>query len=260
MSAGRLRLDVRPTLTSPTLLLAVEGWNDAGEAASSAARFLSNALDTVPLGEIDCEPYYDFTVRRPEVRLDDRGVRHVDWPDFELRYGSIEGRCDVVVGLGAEPHLRWRSFCEQVQILVEQLSLKRVILLGAFMADVLYSRPVRVGGFATDLTTLERHGIEPSSYEGPTGILGVLGDALGRCGCDVVSLWAGLPHYISVTPNPRGALALVQKATEILDFPADPTRLEKDAAAFEQQISEMVAADPSLAQYVKELKRREFAQ
>jgi predicted ATP-grasp superfamily ATP-dependent carboligase len=165
-----------------------------------------------------------------------------------------------VIGVGAEPHLRWRTFCDQVMRLIEDLGIRRVVLLGAYLADVLYSRPVRVTGFASEPGMMERFSIDPTGYEGPTGIVGVLASRVREAGLEMVSLWAGLPHYIAATPNARGVLALVQKLTQVLDFRVDEGPLQRAAAEFEGRIAEIVASDPALAEYVKDLKRREFAQ
>ncbi len=254
-----LRLDVEPTFSDPVLLLAFEGWNDAGEAASGAADYVSRALHMAPLGEIDPEEYYDFTVRRPTVRIDEGDVRRIDWPAYRFRYGVLESRFELIVGTGGEPHLRWRSFCDDVLGLVRRFRIRRVMLLGAFLADVLYSLPVRVSGFSQPPERLDDAAIEGTRYEGPTGIVGALSDRLRQEGIELVSLWAGLPHYIPLTPNPRGSLALLHKATQLLDLPLDLSVLEKAAADFETQVSKLIAADPALAEYVKELKRREFA-
>ena len=255
-----LRLEVQPRLEDATLVLAFDGWNDAGEAATSAAGFLADAVASAPLGSIDAEEYYDFTVRRPDVKLGDGHVREIVWPDYEFRFGAIAGRCELITGVGGEPHLRWRSFCEQVVRLVDAVGPKRVVLLGAYLADVLYSLPVSVTGFSSSPETMEKLGIEPSGYEGPTGIVGVLGERLRREGIEVVSFWAGLPHYVHVTPNPRGTLALVQQVGRILDLPMDVRPLETAAAEFEQKVSDLIQADPALAEYVRDLKKRAFAQ
>ncbi|MDJ0785790.1 MAG: PAC2 family protein [Myxococcota bacterium] len=260
MTLNALRFDVQPAFEDPVLMLAFEGWNDAGESATGAVRFLSDSFQSAPLGRIDCQDFYDFTVRRPNVRIGQEGVREIAWPDFELRFAAIPDRPELVFGVGAEPHLRWRSFCDLVVRAVDTLSIRRAVLLGGFLADVLYSRPVRVSGFSSEPSLLGELAVEPSDYEGPTGITGVLADRLRAEGLEVTSLWAGLPHYITVTPNPRGTLALVQTAAELLDLPVDRTPLERDSAAFERNVSELVAADPALSEYVKELKRREFAQ
>ena len=255
-----LRLEVVPSLAAPSLLLAFEGWNDAGEAASGAARYLADALASAPLGTLDPENFYDFTVQRPEVRLDAAGQRRIEWPAYAFRYAVVPGRCELVTGIGPEPHLRWRAFVEELIELARQLRVRRVVLLGAFLADVLYSRPVRVSGFGSEGALPPELGIQPTGYEGPTGIVGVLASRFLEAGFETVSLWAGLPHYIGVSPNPRGMLALVQTSSQVLDLPIDQAPLERDAAEFETRVSQLVASDPALSEYVRELKKREFAQ
>ncbi len=255
-----LRMRVIPRLREPALLLAFEGWNDAGEAASGVARFVERAVGSVPLAEIDGEEFFDFTVCRPRLRLGARGVREVEWPGLRFRFGTLDGERELVIGIGAEPHLHWRAFTDLVVRLVRQLGVRRAVLLGAYLADVLYSRPVAITGFASATELLERIGVAPSRYEGPTGIVGVLGKRLQREGCEVLSLWAGLPHYISATPNPRGALALLQPLARHLGLELDEEPLRRSAAEFEEKVNTLVAEDPELAEYVRELKRREFAQ
>jgi hypothetical protein len=255
-----LRMHVEPALRGAPMLLAFEGWNDAGEAASSAVRYVEEAIRAVPLAEIDCEEFFDFTVRRPALRLDDSGARVIDWPKARFRYGPLDGSRELVTGVGIEPHLRWRAFCDLMAGLVRRLRVERVVMLGAYLADVVYSRPVDVTGFANSPELLEELGVAPSSYQGPTGIVGVLSDRLQRDGVEVLSFWAGLPHYISAVPNPRGSLALIQKLSECIDVKLDLEPLRREAAAFEERISALVASDPELTEYVRQLKRREFAQ
>ncbi len=255
-----LRLHVQPDLRDAPLVLAFGGWNHAGDAATATVRYLDDAIRAVPLAEIDGEEFLDFTVQRPTVRFEDGVARVVEWPATKFRYGSIDGSRELVLGVGVEPHLRWRAFCDHIASLVATLGIRRVVLLGAFLADVVYSRPVGVTGFATDEKELERLGVVPSRYEGPTGIVGVLADRLQREGVEVVSLWAGLPHYINVSPNPRGSLALLQSLCSCLDIAVDEEPLRTEAAAFEQRISTLVSNDPELGEYVRQLKRREFAQ
>ncbi len=242
------------------MVLAFEGWNDAGEAASRAARYISEAISSVPLAEIDAEEFLDFTVQRPTVRTDPAMGRVIDWPSLRFQFGSLDSSRELVVGIGVEPHLRWRRFTEAIAALVEKLGVRQVVLLGAYVADVVYSLPVGVSGFSTRPELLEELDVEPSPYQGPTGIVGVLADRLGRTGIEVTSLWAGLPNYINVSPNPRGSLALVQRLTTHLSIKIDEEPLRSDAASYEQRISELVSADPELTEYVRELKRREFAQ
>lgn len=255
-----VRFFVRPSLRGAALVLAFEGWNDAGAAASAAVRFVEDSLHAVPLAEIDAEEFLDFTVARPEVRAGHDPLRAIEWPNTRFRYGSADPSSELVTGCGLEPHLRWGAFADACVRLVRALGVDRVVLLGAFLAEVVYSRPVAVTGFASDPALLERIGAPRSEYEGPTGIVGVLADRFGAEGFEVVSLWAGLPGYISASPNPRGTLALVQKLMALLDLKLDTGRLEREAAAFEERVSELVAADPELGEYVRALKKREFAQ
>ena len=258
--AGELRLEVMPALAAPSLLLAFEGWNDAGEAASSAGRFFADAVQGARLADLDPETFYDFTVNRPRVHQQPGGGRHIEWPSVEFRYGALCDGRGLVVGVGPEPHLRWRRFTEEVTGLARRCAIRRAVLLGAFLADVVYSRPVDVTGFASEAGRLAAIGVAPSRYEGPTGIVGVLGERLGASGLPVLSLWAGLPHYIGASPNPRGALALVQKLVSDLPLAIDEAPLRAEAAAFEQKVSALVSADPELSEYVRLLKKREFAQ
>ena len=255
-----LRYLVRPELREPTLVLAFEGWNDAGEAATSTVRYVADALGAAPLAEIDPEPFFDFTVRRPRVEIAEDGVRKIAWPVADVRYGSADPQRDLVLGMAVEPHFRWRLYTERVLDLARELGVQRVVLLGAYLADVLYSRPVGISGFASPPELLESLGVTPSAYEGPTGIVGVLAERFAREKLPMVSLWAALPHYISAQPNPRGALALMQVLGRVLDLKLDTRPLELLAAEFEERIAALVAADPDLSEYVKQLKRREFAQ
>lgn len=254
-----LRLHVEPDFRDPILVLAFDGWNDAGGAATHAAQYLVEGLASAPLAEIDGEEYYDFTVRRPEVRVEG-GERLIEWPVFPFRYADVGGRCELLTGIGTEPHLRWRRFCDDVEWLVERFAVRRVVLLGAYLADVLYSLPVQVTGYSSPPERMSELGLTASAYEGPTGIVGVLQERLTARGCDVASLWAGLPHYIHLSPNLRGSLALVQQVTRWVDLPVDQAPLQREAAEFETEVSKLVASDPALAEYVRELKKRGFAQ
>jgi proteasome assembly chaperone (PAC2) family protein len=262
VSDDPLRSFVKPRLTDPVMLLAFEGFNDAGEAATSALQFLNRSLRAVPLAEIDGEEFYDFTVRRPSVVLEQSRARRVVWPSNDFRYGSLStrsGEREVVTLVGIEPHLRWRRFSERVLAYAEELGVRQVVLLGAYLADVVYSQPVKVTGFASNPDDLAKLGVEGSSYEGPTGIVGVLGERFQSRGMRVASFWAGLPHYINAAPNPRGALALLEVLQRSLGFELDLEPLDKLAGEFEERISRLVSDDPELAEYVRQLKKREFA-
>ncbi len=253
-------MHVHPILGEPTLLLAFEGWNDACESATSAIRFVNSTLRGVPLADIDPDDFYDFTVRRPQVEYQAGRSGPIAWPSNDFRYGVTEEGLELITGIGIEPHMRWRRYCEAIVELAVDMGVQRCLILGAYLADVVYSQPVVVTGFASDPTLLERFEIEPTTYEGPTGIVGVLGNALGEEGVELLSLWAGLPHYISASPNPRGTLALLRKVSQYLEVPFDLLQVKSDALRFEEEISKVVASDEELSDYVKELKRREFAQ
>lgn len=268
-----IRMHVEPVLRDPTLVLAFGGWNDAGDSATTALRYVDAGIHSVPLAEIDADDFFDFTVRRPEViqrpapkRLRSEGQgermpreRVIVWPHTEFRYGSIDESREIITGIGAEPHMRWRRYCDAVVELARRLGVARVYLLGAYQADVVYSQPVQVTGFATREAELAELAVASSDYQGPTGVIGVLGARLEQEGVPVVSLWAGLPHYINATPNPRGALALLQKLAHCLDLALDHRPLEASAAEFEEKINKLVASDPELSEYVRQLKKREFA-
>jgi proteasome assembly chaperone (PAC2) family protein len=252
-------MQVEPRLQDAAMLFAFEGWNDAGEAATSALSFINDAIHAVPLAEIDPEEFYDFTVSRPEVVLAPDRARAIRWPSNTFRFGSVSDSRELVTCLGVEPHLHWRSFCDSILDVVRRVEVRQVVLLGSYLADVVYSQPVQVTGFASKPSTLEALGVSPSTYQGPTGIVGVLAERLEREGFEIVSLWVGLPHYINAHPNPRAALALVRKLGRCLDIKFDDQALLGRALDFEERISRLVASDPELSDYVKQLKRREFA-
>jgi predicted ATP-grasp superfamily ATP-dependent carboligase len=253
-------MHVQPSLNGASMVAAFEGWNDAGESATSAVRYVDTAIGSVPLAEIDGEDFLDLTVRRPLVRFGEDGRREFEWPATQFRYGAHDASREIVIAEGIEPHLQWRRYCDLFADVVGRIGIRRVVLLGAYVADVVYSRPVGVTGFASSDGLLDEIGVAPSVYEGPTGIVGVLAERLREDGVEVLSLWAGLPHYISATPNPRGALALVQKLKQATGIVIDTAPLEREAASFEEKISALVASDPDLSEYVRQLKRREFAQ
>lgn len=255
-----LRWHVRPQLRDPLLVLSFEGWNDAGESATTAARYLADQIGAAPLAEIDPELFFDFSVRRPIVTVEDGVVTDFEWPLSRFLYAAADDAHELVIGIAIEPHLRWRLFADQVLALVDQLQVRRTVMLGAYLADVLYSRPVGITAVASDAALLDRHGLEATRYEGPTGVVGMLGHLLRERGVEMLALWAGLPHYIHVTPNPRGALALLERAEPILDVKLDLDPLRAAARDCEQSMSQMVSGDAELAEYVRELKRREFAQ
>lgn len=243
-------------LRSPILLAAFRGWNDAGDAASFAATHLGRTLAAEKIASIDPEEFYDFQAVRPEVRLVDGMTREINWPANEFWASRGHAGHDLLLFVGTEPNLRWRMFSELVVGVARKYGVQLVVTFGALLADVAHSRPVPITGTAADPALVERLGLTRSGYEGPTGIVGVLNDAFGKNGIDSASLWAAVPHYLAVTPNPKAALALIRKATELIGVDAETQELERATAAYEKRVSEMVAGDEDVEAYVKLLEQR----
>jgi proteasome assembly chaperone (PAC2) family protein len=252
-----LRIDARPSLERPVLIAAFRGWNDGGQGASLAGAYLAQAWSAQQFAEIEPENFYDFQATRPMVSLVDGMTRQIDWPENTFLHAPLPGGGrDAILLLGVEPNLRWRTFCTHVADLATSFGVELVITLGSLLADVPHTRPAPVTGSATDPELIEQLGLQASRYEGPTGIVGVLHDACGRAGLKSASLWAAVPHYVSLTPSPRAAKALVDRLAELLDADVDTTELDEAADAYSQQVSDAVAADAETSSYVEELERR----
>jgi proteasome assembly chaperone (PAC2) family protein len=249
-----VRWQDRPQLRRPVLLAAFEGWNDAADAASTAARYLRDQWSARRFAAIDPEEFHDFTSTRPQVRLVDGMTRRIDWPETEFFAAPLPGASrDVVVVLGHEPQLKWRTYSEQVVAVAKALKVELVVILGALLADVAHTRPVRVTGTAADADLVRRLGLGRSTYEGPTGIVGVLHDAFSRAHLPSASLWAAVPHYVAATSSPKAALALVHRAADLLSTTVPAADLQAAAADYEREVSEVVAADDDVAAYVHRL-------
>jgi proteasome assembly chaperone (PAC2) family protein len=244
----------RPLLRRPVLVAAFEGWNDGADAASTAGRYLRDRWSARPFATIDPEEFYDFTATRPQVRLVHGVTRQIVWPEVELSYAHLPGTArDVVLLLGHEPQLKWRTFTQHVVGLATELGVELIVILGALLADVAHTRPVRVTGTAADDDLVSRLNLGRSTYEGPTGIVGVLHEAFAEAGLPSASLWAAVPHYVASTPSPKAALALVERAAELLSTSLATADLEVAAADYERQVSEVVAADDDVSAYVHRL-------
>ena len=244
----------RPKLKRPVLVAAFEGWNDAADAATGAVRFLRDHWAAREFAEIEPEEFFDFSATRPQVRLVDGLTREIVWPANELYAASMPGGDrDVVVLLGTEPGLKWRTFCTEIVDVATQLGVELFISLGALLADVPHTRPVRVTGTAADPELVQRLGLQRSQYEGPTGIVGVLHDAFSKAQVPSASLWAAVPHYVAATPSPKATLALVERAAELLGSSVPTTALEIASASYERQVSEVVESDDDVSEYVHRL-------
>ena len=254
---SELSVSFRPTLRRPVLIAAFRGWNDGGQGASLGGAYLAKQWDATRFAEIDPETFYDFQATRPQVSLIDGITRQLDWPDNAFFHAPIPGADrDAILLLGVEPNLRWKTFTKLVLELAEELGVELLVTLGSLLADVPHTRPAPVTGAATDPALVADLGLEPSRYEGPTGIVGVVHDSCRDAGIPSVSLWAAVPHYVSLAPSPRAALALVRRLGELLRVDIELEELEHASEEYSEQVSEAVSTDAETASYVEELERR----
>ena len=249
-----VRWATRPRLRQPVLVAAFEGWNDAGDASSNAVRWLCERWGAEPFAHIDPEDFFDFSVTRPRVQLVDGLQREVVWPGLEFSSATIPGtERDIVFLLGTEPQLKWRTFCSQVADVSAACGVQLALTLGALLADVSHAAPVSVMGTAYDPAVVADLGLSHSTYEGPTGIVGVLHDALARAGLPSASFWAAVPSYVPGAPSPKAQLALIERLAAVLTTNVVTLDLEIAAASYERQITELVEADDDTAAYVRSL-------
>ncbi|HEU5245257.1 MAG TPA: PAC2 family protein [Gaiellaceae bacterium] len=254
---SELNVSSRPDLRSPVLIAAFRGWNDGGQGATLGGGYLAKQWGAESFAEIDSESFYDFQAVRPNVSLEDGLTRKIEWPSNTFLHAPIPGLDrDAVILLGVEPNLRWKTYTALVLELVHDLEIEFVVTLGSLLADVPHTRPAPVSAAASDPTLVEELGVEPSRYEGPTGIVGILLDACRQEGRPAVSLWAAVPHYVSLAPSPRAALALCRRLGELLGADIDVEELEQAAEEYSQQVTEAVESDGETAAYVEELERR----
>jgi proteasome assembly chaperone (PAC2) family protein len=251
--------DRRPAgLRAPAMICAFEGWNDAGDAASSAIAFMSSALGAERFAHIDTEEFYDFQANRPRIRLSDEdGRREIEWPSVEMYTALVPGaERDLVLVQGVEPSLRWRSFSALIVELAEALGVQMVVTLGALLSDVPHTQPVAMTGFASDPELMKRMGANRTSdYEGPTGIVGVLHSASSAAGLPSMSLWASIPHYVAAAPSPKAALALVRRLEDIVGISVDAEELEEATVNYERQVGRAVSSNPEILAFVERLER-----
>jgi proteasome assembly chaperone (PAC2) family protein len=243
-----------PPLRSPALVAAFAGWNDAASAATAALEAVAAALDAEPVARIDPEDFYDFQVNRPTVRLTEGQARRLDWPSNIFLAAPAGGaERDLALLSGIEPNVRWRTFAETILEAFERLGIELVVTLGSLIADVAHTRPVPITGLASNAELVEELGLSRSTYEGPTGIVGVLHDVCRQRGIDSVSLWAAVPHYVAAVPNPKAALALLRRLEGLTGVAIEALELEDAASRFEEQIDRAVASNPEIAQLVRQL-------
>jgi hypothetical protein len=256
------------------LVVAFEGWNDAGEAASGAVRTLKDLLDLYPIAEIDPEDYFDYQFNRPSVASDDDGNRQIVWPgvtvfgptrpnsqpavgiadDADLKVSGNNGS-NIYLLLGTEPSRGWKTFTREILDVVESNEITSIVFLGAMLADVPHSRPISVFTSSENAAVRAQLGIERSGYEGPVGILSVLGDAAEKAGVTTMSIWASVPHYVHNAPSPKATLALIDKLEEIIDVVMPRGELVTEAAAWESGIDALAGDDDDMASYIEQLEQ-----
>ena len=256
------------------LVVAFEGWNDAGEAASGAVRTLKEALDLYPVAEVDPEDYFDYQFNRPSVAIGDDGNRMLLWPgvtifgpvrpnagrgesiaaDAELEV-SASNEANIFLMLGTEPSRGWKTFTQEVFEVLEDNDIRSIVFLGAMLADVPHSRPISIFTSSENAAVRAEFGMERSSYEGPVGILSVLADAAEKAGIPTVSIWASVPHYVHNAPSPKATLAIVDKLEEVIDVVIPRGDLVTEAAAWESGIDALAGDDDDMASYIEQLEQ-----
>jgi proteasome assembly chaperone (PAC2) family protein len=247
-----------PHLRSPALVCAFAGWNDAAGAATTALTTAAESLDAEVIAQIDPEDFFDFQANRPTIRLTEGQTREIEWPGNVLLAATPQGsERDLVLLAGTEPNLRWRTFADGIAETAERLGVEMVVTLGALIADVAHTLPVPITGLASDEQLVKRLDLTRSTYEGPTGVVGVVHDACGRKGISSASLWAAVPHYVAAVPNPKAALALLRRLEGLVGVAVEASGLEEESESYESQVSRAVSANPEIEELVQRLEQEQ---
>ena len=249
--------DGLPVLRGPVAIAAFEGWNDAADASTAAVEHLEQVWDAREISSLDPEEFYDFQVNRPIVAMAEGQTLSIDWPTTRFSVATPPGTDrDVLLIRGIEPSMRWRTFCGEVLELCHSLDVQRIVLLGALLADVPYTRSLPISGSASSRDAAERFSLTPTRYDGPTGIVGVLQEAATRAELDAVSFWVHVPHYANNPPCPKATLALLHRVEDVLDLPVPMMDLAEESAEWEERLRTAAEQDAELAEYVRELEER----
>ncbi len=247
-----------PQLRSPVLVASFSGWNDAASAASTALGAIGASLDAELVARIDPEEFFDFQANRPTIDISEGQLQGVEWPDNLIVAATAEGaERDLLLISGTEPSTRWRTFCNAVLDVAEACGVESVVTFGSLIADVAHTRPVPITGLATDDAMIDQLGFEDVAYEGPTGVLGIFHAVCRERGMSAASLWAAVPHYAAAVPNPKAGLALLRRLEGMIGIAVEATELEEAAAAFEQQVTQAVAANPEIKEMVERLEEQQ---
>nr|WP_028654904.1 MULTISPECIES: PAC2 family protein [unclassified Nocardioides] len=241
-------------LVRPVVIAAFEGWNDAAESATAVVDHLMKAWNARVVAAIDPEDYYDFQVNRPTVGIDENGFRKLTWPSTHVAVASPPNLDrDVILIRGIEPNMRWRQFTAELLATIDDLGGELLVTLGALLSDSPHTRPIPVSGASTEPDLLDKLDLEQSTYEGPTGIVGVLQDACTKVDLPAVSYWAAVPHYVAQPPCPKATLALLTRLDDLFDIPLPLGDLPEEARAWERGVDELAEEDEDIADYVRSL-------
>jgi proteasome assembly chaperone (PAC2) family protein len=250
-----------PELRAPILVCSFRGWNDAAGAASTALATVATTLDSELVASVDPEEFFDFQANRPMISLDEGQTRRIEWPANSLIAAEApSAERDLVLLDGTEPNLRWRAFSDAIAGAAERMGVEMVITLGALLAEVAHTLPVPITGLASDEELVEELDLSRSTYEGPTGIVGVLHDTCRQRGMTSASLWAAVPHYVAAVPNPKAALALLRRLEGLTGIAVDASELEAETESYEEQVGRAVAANPEIEELVKRIEEQQAEQ
>lgn len=241
-----------PELDRPIFIAAFQGWNDGGQAATTALEHLIGLWDASKFASIDPEDFYDFQVTRPHVTLTDGMTRRIDWPRNELFFASHDGT-DFVLMLGVEPNLKWKTFTGGIVSEATKMNARSLVTMGAFLAEIPHTLLPPVTGVSSDPSLTDRLGLMPSQYQGPTGIVGIINSTASAGGLSAASLWTGVPHYLGPGANPRAARALIEKLAVVIDMPIDIGTLQEAESAWEAQVTEALSSSDEMSNYVQRL-------
>lgn len=243
------------------MVVAFQGWSDAGEAATAAISHLHELWGAKVFASIDPEDFFDFQAHRPLVRINEEGIREITWPRTEFAHAAVPGaERDVVLLSGIEPSMRWPTFCDLVLDVARTCGVELLVALGALLAGRPHTRPIRVTGSASTPDLASRFGLATPRYEGPTGIAGVVIDVCRRNELDAMTLWSWVPHYLQGSPSPGASLALLQRLATLLDVSVDLSDLEQRSRAHDARVNDAVSSDPNIMSTVEELERQADAE
>ncbi|WP_253904334.1 PAC2 family protein [Arthrobacter sp. Br18] len=236
------------------MLAAFEGWNDAGEAASDALKYMGRFWGSEKVSTIDADEFYDFQFTRPVIKRNGSGQRRIKWPNTKISKASVpDSNLDIILVHGVEPSYKWRAYTAELVASAKELNVDCIVLVGALLADVPHTRPIPVTVTSDDDLVRESLDVEPSTYEGPIGIVGVLAEMGLLADIPTMSLWAAVPHYVGQSPSPKAQLALLGKLEEVLQVGVETQVLNEESEAWERGVDELATEDPEVAAYVRQL-------